>query len=118
MSEIQETLKAILQKLESLEVRIERIEQRPNSPPQQNIQPALARVIKTLRDIGQDASADDIAKHTGLSRNRASAYLNELSSTGIIDKRPNLKKTDARYLFGYNPDKTPPSLRKQIEEEQ
>ena len=115
MSEIQDTLKLILEKLQSLETRMERFEQMQSSSTQQNIQPSLAKVLKYLKDIGEAADAEEVAARSGLARNRASAYLNELSSLGYVDKKPNLGKTSARYLFKYNPEKLPLSLRELIE---
>jgi Fic family protein len=114
MSELQDTLKQILEKLQSLETRMERFEQMQSST-QQQIQPSLARILKNLKDIGEATDAEEVALRSGLARNRASAYLNELSSIGYVDKKPNLGKSNARYLFKYNPEKIPLSIRELIE---
>jgi len=115
MSELQDTLKLILDKLQSLETRMERFEQKQSSSTQQQIQPSLAKVLKYLKEIGEATDAEEVGTRSGLSRNRASAYLNELSSLGYVDKKPNLGKTNARYLFKYNPEKVPLSLQELIE---
>ncbi len=117
--ENQDTLRLILQKLESLESRIEKIERREGSQvaAAQPVKPALARVIKSLKEMGEPAGADEVAENAGLARNRASAYLNELSSLGYIEKKPNLRRTGSRYVFEYSSLKVPAQLRKQIEEE-
>lgn len=117
MNESQNILKLILEKLQALETKMERFEQRQSSPIQKQIQPALARTLKALRDIGEATSAEEVSERAGVARNRASAYLNELASMGYVDKKPNLKKTSARYIFQYNPNKIPSSLREQIEEQ-
>jgi len=114
-------LKLILEKVETLESRVSKMESEQSARAlgerSQPVKPALARVIKSLKDMGEPAGADEVAESAGLARNRASAYLNELSSLGYIEKKPNLQKTGARYVFEYSPSKIPDKLRSQIEEE-
>ena len=113
---IEVMLEKVLAKVDSLEKKISKLESKP-SPANEPVKPALARVLKTMWEEGRTIGAEDLAKKSGLARNRASAYLNELASLGYVKKKPNLAKGAAHYVFEYEEKAVPAALREQIEGE-
>jgi len=108
-------LNQILQKLESVEERLRRLEGATDSQIRLDLPPALARMLKLVAEANRASGSEEISKRAGLSRNLASAYLSRLVDMGYVLREPNLDKTrDARYVFKLNKDNIPDNVRKLI----
>ena len=112
---IEKMLEKVLAKVDALEKKVSKLEVRGPLSSEEPVKPALARVLKTLWEEGKTIGAEDLARKSGLARNRASAYLNELASLGYVKKKPNLSKGASHYIFEYDEESVPPALREQIE---
>jgi len=81
--EIDVTLQDIIQRLERIEGKIDRIA----APAKEAALPERLRLtLKTLREIGE-ASASQVAERTGRTRAAESAALNELTRIGFVERR-------------------------------
>lgn len=101
MTEKDEVLKQILERLERLEEKISEISAQKQEPAiKVELPPALARILKTLTETDKPLSTTDLAKNAGISRNLASGYVNRLVEMGMASKLPNLdRETGSKYLY-------------------
>lgn len=105
MTEKDEVLKEILERLERLEGKISEMSAQREEPAiKVELPPALARILKTLTETDKPLSTTDLAKNAGISRNLASGYVNRLVEMGMASKLPNLnRETGSKYLYAPRP---------------
>ncbi len=112
-----EILSRILEKLESMERRLDKLESTTSdeSHIRVDLPPALARMLKLISEANKPAGSGEVSEKAGLSRNLTSAYLSRLVDLGYVIREPNLDKSrDVRYVFKLNKENIPGNIRKLI----